>query len=153
VRERERERERKEGRERERERERDAAAGRSRDGERMDQYRAIHAEVISLSTVSGGSRVAWRRGVARCWRGVAWRAIAPARSIRPAFSPLVFSLSPGLSRHPSLCVLSFFRVLRLDRSRSPSRPALTGVKIEPLWRASDSRTSLLAVLITLCNQC
>lgn len=25
----------------------------------MDQYRAIHAEVISLSTVSDGSRVAW----------------------------------------------------------------------------------------------
>lgn len=38
--------------------EQEIAAKRS-DKERMDQYRAIHAEVISLSTVSDGSRVAW----------------------------------------------------------------------------------------------
>lgn len=147
--------------------------GRSRDGERMDQYRAIHAEVISLSTVSGGSRVAWRRGVARCWRGVAWcgvraRWASHARSVslpHPLFLPLYslspsfFSVSPRLplslsfSRHPSLpaAFLSRFSAsAALDR---PAGPLLRGVKIEPLWRSSDSRTSLLAVLITLRNQC
>lgn len=148
--------------------------GRSRDGERMDQYRAIHAEVISLSTVSGGSRVAWRRGVARCWRGVAWRGVACAhggpRTLVPSrfltlcffpyilFLPLFFCFSPSpsislfLSSSISPCCFSF-AFLCLGRSRSPRWSALTGVKIEPLWRSSDSRTSLLAVLITLRNQC
>ena len=46
---------------------RDSREGGS-DKEGTDQYRAIHAEVISLSTVSGGSRVAWR--------GMAWRALS-----------------------------------------------------------------------------
>lgn len=72
---RKRERERQGGRERDRERQ---IQWRSwlRDEERMDQYRAIHAEVISLSTVSGGSRVAWRRDVGVAWRGVVWHGVA-----------------------------------------------------------------------------
>jgi len=78
------------------------------------------------------------------WHGVA-RARGGPRSIslpRSLFSP---SLSSPLIIRLLLyvfvyvlCVVPFFRVLRRDRSRSPSRPALTGVKIEPLWRASDS---------------
>lgn len=140
-----------------------------RDEERMDQYHAIHAEVISLSTVSGGSCVAWQPGVARCWRGVAWHgvvwhgmvwawygmvwhgvarraravALAPSHLLALCFLPSSRSLSSSVSLSVCVCVcvrivLPFFCVLRLDRSRSPSRPALTGVKIEPLWRASDS---------------
>lgn len=96
--------------------------GRSRDGERMDQYRAIHAEVISLSTVSGGSRVAWRRGVARCWRGVAWcgvraRWASHARSVslpHPLFLPL-YSLSPSFFLFlPVSLYLSFSLVIHLS---------------------------------------
>lgn len=85
--------------EREKERDRDGRRSWLRDEERVDQYRAIHAEVISLSTVSGGSRVAWRRGVARCWCGMAWHGVAWRgmvlvwRGVRaPAVAPRSISL-------------------------------------------------------------
>lgn len=47
----------------------------------MDQYRAIHAEVISLSTVSDGSRVAWH--------GMACASLFYSLSL---ILPLIFSL-------------------------------------------------------------
>lgn len=93
--------------------------------------------------------VAWH-GMAwhgMAWRGMAWRAravaLAPSRSLALCFLLASRSLSSSVSICMYLCLctycaLPFFRVLRRDRSRSPSRPALTGVKIEPLWRASDS---------------
>lgn len=111
-----------------------------------------------------GARLAWRgmtwRGIAwrgMAWHGMVWYGVACARggpSLHLASSHFVFSLPLDPFHHPSrsICVcacivLPFFRVLRLDRSRSPSRPALTGVKIEPLWRARViARTSLLAAI-------
>ncbi|KYN43405.1 hypothetical protein ALC56_02131 [Trachymyrmex septentrionalis] len=62
----------------------------------------------------------------------------------PSFSlSLALSLSLPLSSSISPYCLSF-AFLCLDHSRSPCWSALTGVKIEPLWRSSDSRASLLA---------
>lgn len=82
------------------------------------------------------------------WRGARARARGGPRSVslpRSLFSPSLSiplsSSSVSICTYLCLCMycaLPFFRVLRCDRSRSPSRPALTGVKIEPLWRASDS---------------
>lgn len=56
-------------------------AAKGSDKERMDQYRAIHAEVISLSTVSDGSRVAWH--------GMACASLFYSLSL---ILPLIFSL-------------------------------------------------------------
>lgn len=85
------------------------------------------------------------------WRGMAWCARARSRGGPRSISLLRSLFSPSVSGPLIirlllyvfvfvyvLCAVPFFRVLRRDRSRSPSRPALTGVKIEPLWRASDS---------------
>lgn len=109
-----------------RERETDGKPQRGSDEERTDQYHAIHAEIISLSTVSGGSRVAW---LGMAWRGVAWCGVRYSPSLSFFSSPfhtLRFSRSvlvPPRSRQPSLCVSLFSSAAYLPLSLSSFHPA------------------------------